>query len=86
MSVHEEQLREPECPAELGSKSGLKWDPKPSSHLTPAEVGGGIPCVWWRCLSQLVGDRQWHCCTGKFPRGIWHWDQFQQELGHHAPP
>ncbi|NXU33767.1 CARL2 protein, partial [Drymodes brunneopygia] len=41
LSVHEEQLREPECPVELGSKLGLKWDPKSSLHLTPAEVGGG---------------------------------------------
>ncbi|NWY10657.1 CARL2 protein, partial [Aphelocoma coerulescens] len=41
LSVHEEQLREPECPAELGSKLGLKWDPTPSLHPSPAEVGGG---------------------------------------------
>ncbi|NWT11134.1 CARL2 protein, partial [Vireo altiloquus] len=41
LSVHEEQLREPECPAELGSKLGLKREPKPSLHLIPTEVGGG---------------------------------------------
>lgn len=29
--------------------------------------------------------RQWHCHTGKFPRGIWHWDQFQEEPGHSVP-
>ncbi|NXN68162.1 CARL2 protein, partial [Himantopus himantopus] len=41
VSVHEEQLREPECPAELGSKWGLEWDPKFPLHPTPEEAGGG---------------------------------------------
>ncbi|NXL62894.1 CARL2 protein, partial [Chordeiles acutipennis] len=41
VSVHEEQLREPECPAELGSKWRLEWDPKPPWHPEPEELGGG---------------------------------------------
>lgn len=42
VSVHEEQLREPECPAELGSKWGLEWDPEPPLHPMPEEAGSGI--------------------------------------------
>ncbi|NXL04269.1 CARL2 protein, partial [Mesembrinibis cayennensis] len=41
VSVHEEQLREPECPAELGSKWGLEWDPEPPLHPRLEEAGSG---------------------------------------------
>lgn len=55
VSVHEEQLREPECPAELGSKWGLEWDPKPPLHPTLEETDGGSSHTWWCHLSQLSG-------------------------------
>lgn len=70
LSVHEEQLREPECPAELGSKLGLKGDPpKPSLCLTPMEVGGGVPCTCCCCLSQLLGDKTMALPRWKVPKG-----------------
>lgn len=55
VSVHEEQLREPECPAELGSKWGLEWDPKPPLYPMLEETGGGSSLTWWCHLSQLSG-------------------------------
>lgn len=69
LSVHEEQLREPECPAELGSKLSVKWDPKPSLHLLPTEVGGGVPYVCWCCLAQLVGDKTMALPHWEVPEG-----------------
>lgn len=47
LSVHEEQLREPECPVELGSKLGLKGDPQ--ALLVPNTNGGG----WW-CSTHML--------------------------------
>lgn len=57
VSVHEEQLREPECPVELGSKWGLVGDPEPPLHPTLEEAGGSMvaphvpraaACLSWR--------------------------------------
>ncbi|NWH28625.1 CARL2 protein, partial [Grus americana] len=45
VSVHEEQLREPECPAELGGKWGLEWDPEMPLHPKPEAAGHGAGVI-----------------------------------------
>lgn len=39
--IYEKQLREPKCPAELGSKWGLEWDHEHLLHPTPEQGGTG---------------------------------------------